>query len=50
MLLLKQNIIKKRQVDETSSQLEFDKSGNGKKYKIEKICDNAVYIRESETY
>lgn len=48
MLLLERDINKKRQVDEMTSKLEFDEVGNGIEYKIEGICDNAVYARELE--
>lgn len=50
MSLLKQNTIKKGQIDETTSQLEFDKDGNGKKYKLERLCDSAVYAKESKGF
>lgn len=32
------------------SQLEFDKSGDGEKYKIERICDSKVYVKKSKNY
>lgn len=48
MLLLKQDITKKKQVDELISQLEFDSNGNNKEYKVEAIWDNAIYTKESE--
>ncbi len=48
MSLLEQNITKKRQIDETTSRLKFESDGDGKEYKVEAICDNAVYARESD--
>ena len=49
MSLLEQDIIKKGRVDEkTVKQLEFEAGGNNQEYKMEGICDNAVYARESE--
>ena len=47
--LLEQDATKKRQVDKkTAEQLEFEASGNNKEYKVEGICDSAVYTKESE--
>ena len=49
MLLLQQNTIRKRQKDEKiAEQLEFEAGSNNKEYKVEGICDSAVYIKESE--
>ena len=40
---------KKRQVDEkTTKQLEFEVNSNNEEYKLENICNNTVYIIESE--
>ena len=49
MSLLKQNITKKGQVGEKTSQLEFEDNGQGKEYKVETIRNNAVYAKESES-
>ena len=45
MLLIKQNIIKKRWVN--GNIIELD-TGNNKIYKIDAICNNTVYARESK--
>lgn len=52
MSLLKQDIIKKRQVNETASKLEFNnsRSDNKRQYKFKTISDNEVYARESDNY
>ena len=49
MLLLEQDITKKRRVDENNA-AELD-AGNdkSKKYKVEAIWDNAVYAKESKS-
>lgn len=49
LLLLKQDIIKKRQVNNnnTMTQLELDKK-NSKDYKVEAIYNNMVYAKESK--
>lgn len=44
MLLLKQNITKKRQVDKNITKFEFD--SNKEEYKVEEISKNAVYVKE----
>ncbi len=31
-----------------TSRLEFENEGDGKEYKVEAICDSAVYAKESE--
>ena len=47
--LLEQDITKKGQVDKkTVEQLEFEVGSNNKDYKVEGICDSAVYAKESE--
>lgn len=43
MLLPKQNIIRKEQVDEMELKI-----GNNKKYKVEAIRNSAVYAKKSE--
>ena len=49
MSLLKYDTTMKRRVDKKiAEQLEFETSGNNKEYKVENICDSAVYARESE--
>ncbi len=35
-------------MDEATSKIEFENDGNGKKYKIEVICDSAIYVRKSK--
>lgn len=48
---MKQDITKKGQVNKATSKLEFKNDGNNrKKYKVEVICNNTIYIRESENY
>lgn len=47
MSLLKQDITKKRQVDEKVRQINFE-VGNNKEYKIEAIWNSMVYARESD--
>ena len=48
LLFLKQNIIKKKQVDINA--IELVASNDKKKYKVKAICNNAIYIRESVDY
>ena len=49
MSLLEQDITKKGRVDKkTAEQLEFEVGGNNEEYKVEGICDSAVYARQSE--
>lgn len=50
ILLLKYNIIKKRRVDETTSQLKFEANDKSKKYKVKKIWNNVIYTRESKSH
>ena len=46
--LLEQDTTKKEQVDENATELaELDAGENSNEYKIEAICDSAVYARES---
>lgn len=48
MSLLKQNITKKRQVDKnTTTKLKFEAGNNNEEYKVEKICNNVVFRKES---
>lgn len=48
MSLLEQDITKKKRVDENVRQIAFDVSNNeGKEYKVKKIRDSAVFVRES---
>ena len=47
--LLEQNTTRKGRVDEKISQLEFEKDGKSKEYKVDKICKSAVYAKESES-
>lgn len=37
-------------MNKTTFRLEFKNNDNGKKYKIEAICNNIVYVRESEDH
>ena len=47
--MLEQDITKKGWVDEkTAEKLEFEAGGDNEEYKVEDICDNAVYAKESE--
>ena len=46
MLLLKQDTIKKEQMDENVTKLD---ANNSKKYKVEAIWYNAIYVEESES-
>ena len=49
MSLLEQDITKKGRVDEKiEEQLEFEAGGNNKEYKVEGICNSAVYARKLE--
>lgn len=47
--LLKQNTIKKEQVDEMTSRLEFKNESNNKVYKIEAFCNNKIDAKESNS-
>ena len=50
MLLLEQDTTRKGRVDKNdATKLDAGDNKNGK-YKIEAICDNAVYVRESAYY
>ena len=51
MSLLKQDIIKKRWMNElfSESEPEFD-AGNNKEYKIEAIIDSAIYAKETKKH
>ena len=46
--LLEQDIIKKRQVDKNTTELNAD-DDNSKKYKVEVIWDSAIYAKESKS-
>ena len=48
MSLLEHNTTRKGQVDETTTQFEFEVGDNGNEYKVEVIWDIAVYARKSE--
>ena len=48
IFLLKQDTMKKGQVNDTQLDFEF-KVGNNKKYKVDGIWDSAVYARKSAT-
>lgn len=48
MSLLKQDTIKKEQVDKTI-ELELEKSNN-KEYKVVTICNSTVYVSKSESH
>lgn len=47
MSLLENDITRKGQVDEITSQLNFEANNQGKKYEVERIGDSIVYARES---
>ena len=47
ILLLKKNTTKKEWIEKV---LKLDANNNSKKYKVEAIKDNAVYIKESKNY
>ena len=49
MSLLEQNTMRKGRVDKKSLQLEFEDDGEGEEYKVEAICDSAVYAKKSES-
>ncbi len=49
MSLLEQDTIRKRRIDETTLQLEFEGDSESKEYKVEGIWDSAVYAKESES-
>ena len=49
MSLLKQNTTRKGQVDKIMSRLEFENDDNGKVYKIEAICNSAVYANANKS-
>ncbi len=46
---MKQNTTRKGLVDKTTSRLDFESVGDGKKYEVEAICDGAVYAKESDS-
>ena len=46
VLLLKQDITKKRRVDKKVMELEFE-AGNNKEYKVKAIWDSAVYANKA---
>ena len=35
--------------EETAEKLKFKSVGNNEKYKVENICNSAIYARDSET-
>ncbi len=37
------------QVDKVTSRLEFENKGNSEEYKVQAICDSAVYTKESDS-
>lgn len=49
MSLLEQDTIKKVQVEEYETRLEFEASNDGKKYKLEGIWDSVVYTKKSKS-
>ena len=46
MSLLKQDTTRKRQVDDKTSQLDFEANDKGEKYKVKAICNSVVYAKE----
>ena len=50
MLLLEQDITRKKRVDKKVRQIEFNAGNNdSRKYKVKAIWDSAVYTKESES-
>lgn len=50
MLLLEHDVTKKGQADKVISYLEFESDdSNEKKYKVEAICNNVVYVKKSKS-
>lgn len=49
MLLLEYDITKKKQVNKTNIQLEFE-ANNNKKYKVERIHNNIIYAKKLKAY
>lgn len=49
MLLLKQDITKKEQVDENAIKLDAD-DNDSKKNKVEAICNNMIYTKKLAVY
>lgn len=51
MSLLEEDITKKKQVEETTSPLEFSNSrNNGREYEVKAIRDSRIYARELDNY
>ena len=48
MSLLEYDTTRKKRVDKTTTQLEFEVGDNGKEYKVDAIWVSAVYTRKSE--
>ena len=48
--LLKQNTIKKKWMDGTTSQQDFDRNAKSKKYKFETRSNNIVFARKLESH
>ncbi len=47
--LLEHDTTKKKRVDKTTFMLQFENDGNGKKYKVEAICDSVIYAKELDS-
>lgn len=50
MLQVKQDTTRIKRENKTTSKLEFDKGGNGKKCKVEKISNSAIYAEKSKNH
>ena len=49
ILLLEQDIIRKRRVDEIMTELDIG-NDDSRKYEVEAIWDNVIYVRESKSH
>lgn len=50
MSLLKQDNIRKKQIDESTLEVNIKNKGNNKEYKLKTICDNEVDARTSKEH
>ncbi len=46
--LLEEDITRKEQANKMTSKLEYENDGDSEVYEIEVICNNAVYVKESD--
>ena len=49
MFLLKKDTTRKGRVEKKTLQLELDNDNEGEEYKVEAICNNAVYVKALES-